>query len=68
MAEFAEQVAKGADKIQKQIFAAIKYAATFHCEVEDFVDMEEITADIKQQPKWEHRLSRPLRVRSCTNV
>ena len=37
-ADFAEHVAKGADKVR----AAIKYAATFHCEVDDLVDMEEV--------------------------
>ena len=28
----------------------IKYAATFHCEVEDLVDMGEITEETKQKP------------------
>ena len=32
-AEFAKQVATGAVKVRKRMYASIKYAATFHCEV-----------------------------------
>ena len=32
--------------------AAMKCAETFHCEVEDLVDMEETTEDVNQKPKW----------------
>ena len=56
-AEFAEEVAKGADKVRKQINVAIKYAATFHCEVENLVAMEEITEEMKQKPKWRLHLT-----------
>ena len=37
---------------QANIFAANKFAATIHCEVEDLVDMEEMTQEMKQKPKW----------------
>ena len=36
-------LAKEADKMRKQIYAVGKNAATFHYEVQDLVDMEEIT-------------------------
>ena len=34
----------------------LKFAATFHCEVKDLVDMEEITEDRKQKPTWQFDL------------
>ena len=49
--EFAEHVVKRAEKVRKQMYTAIKYAATFHCEVEDLVDMEEITEEMEHKPK-----------------
>ena len=55
-AEFAEHVARGLDKVRKHIYAAIQYLAFFHCEVEDLVDMEEITEETKQKPKWQFDL------------
>ena len=33
------------------IYAAIRYASEFHCEIEDLVDLEGITEDLKQRPK-----------------
>ena len=47
-AEFAEQVAKGADKVRKQMYAAIECAATFRCAVEELVDMAEVTEEMKK--------------------
>ena len=42
--------------VRKHIFAAIKFVATFLCEVEDLVEnlveMEEVTEEMKQKPKW----------------
>ena len=35
---------------QKHIFASIKCAASFHCEVDDLVDLEEMTEEVKQNP------------------
>ena len=48
-AEFAE-MAKGADRVRKHRYAVIKHAASLHYDVEDLVDMEEITEEMKQRP------------------
>ena len=37
-AEYAELAAKDALGKRKEIYAAIRYVATFHCDVEDLVD------------------------------
>ena len=50
-AEFAEQVAKDALNVRKHMYAAIKCATLFHCEVEDLVDMDEITNETEQKQK-----------------
>ena len=60
-AEFAQQAAKEADQVRKQRDAANKFAATFHREVEDLEDMEEVVGEIKQQLQWRFG-------RSCINV
>ena len=50
-AEFAKQTTKGADKVRQHAYDAIEYAATFRCELEDLVDMEASTDEMKQTPK-----------------
>ena len=45
-------MAERAVKVRKHMHAAMKCAETFHCEVEDLVDMEETTEDVNQKPKW----------------
>ena len=48
-AEFVLQGEKGADQVRKQRYAAIKYAATIHREVEDLVDMEEVVGEMRKK-------------------
>ena len=50
-AHFAEPVANGPNKVRKQIYTAIQNAVAFLCEVEDLVDMEEITEEMKEKAK-----------------
>ena len=45
-------MAKGAIKVRKDTDGVVKYAAVFHCEVEDLVDAETVTEEMKQEPKW----------------
>ena len=45
--EFAEVVWLNAAEVSKMILAAIKYAATFNCEVGFLVDMEEVTEQMQ---------------------
>ena len=42
----------------------IKYAATFHREVDDLVDMEEVMEEMKQKPEVPFRLKRKKNVLS----
>ena len=50
-AVFARQVAKDARVRRQRVHAATRNAADFHCKVEDLIDTEEITEDMKQMPR-----------------
>ena len=47
-AEVAERTAKHALDTRKKVYAAIRYAATFHDEIEELVDVEEISEENKK--------------------
>ena len=44
-AEVAERIAENALGTRKKVYAAIRYVATFHDEVEGLVDIEEISEE-----------------------
>ena len=50
-AVFAQQVAKDARVRRQRVHAATRNAADLHCKVEDLIDTEEITEDMKQMPR-----------------
>ena len=56
-AEVAERIAKDALDTRKTVCAAIRYAPTFHDEVEELVDVDEISVEDKNKPKWLFGLS-----------
>ena len=48
----AERIAANAFDIRKKVYAGIRHAVTFHDEVEELVDVEEISEEDKNKPKW----------------
>ena len=50
-AEVAERIDNEALDTRKKVFAAIRYAATFHDGVEKLVDVEEYSEEDKKTPK-----------------
>ena len=55
-AEMAEQVAKDALDTRTKVAAAIRHAATFDDEVGELVDVEYVSEEDKQEPKWQFGL------------
>ena len=51
-ADVAERIAKEALDTRNKVFAAFRYAATFHDRVEELVDVEEVSEEDKNKPMW----------------